>query len=384
MIVELRFVLKTLLWAQALLVGFAPHSWARDFFGIADYRPSTFIEAPSGPFFYSVGNKLRFGSVLADDGPILFEAKSSDRGIWAVYVSPDETKAAVASGGNLYLVQPGQSPVLLVREAYNLMAWGSNAHMKGPVNKLIYDYGQLQWDASSQFLYIPQGVWRDRYPSHMALLRIDIGNPTDVIEIAEDASGLNMFSVGSNTVCFKRVVNKGDLIWRCTTGDIERSPKAIEADRIVMDDGTSVDGKPFASFRGSSGEIWLIAAGFSIRAYNGRWGFFSKDRPDEPIFQFNGGVEWLKGHYGDGIYTVRCSVLPGGRYAFLELLMENFKGGRAQIVVDGATGQYREVPRDSLVYRNLNSFNYDNVKFGLKPLDSPEFELTRQLRPYKQ
>src|SRR6202000_660438 len=117
----------------------------------------------------------------------------------------------------------------------------------------------------------------------------------------------------------RRVVDKGDLVWRCKAGDIEKSPKAIEPNRIVVDDDTSIDGKPFASFRWSRGELWLGAAGFSIRAYKGRWGFFSSDRLDEAIFQFNGGVEPLKGHYGDGIYTVNCSVLPGGRYAFLDL-----------------------------------------------------------------
>ncbi len=58
--------------------------------------------------------------------------------------------------------------------------------------------------------------------------------------------------------------------------------------------------------------------------------------------------------------------MPGGRYAFLDLLMENFKGRRGKILVDGLTGQYREVPNDTLVYRNLNSINYDRVKFGLR------------------
>lgn len=64
--------------------------------------------------------------------------------------------------------------------------------------------------------------------------------------------------------------------------------------------------------------------------------------------------------------------------------MQNFKGGRGQILVDGFTGQYREVPANSLVYRNLNSLNYDRVEFGLRWSDSPEFEPMFPLRPYRQ
>lgn len=354
---------------------------AKNFFGIVDYKPSTFVEQPAAPFFYSIGNKLRFGGVIADEGPIVFEAKPSDGGIWAVYVSPDETKAVVASGGNLYFARPGQPATLLLRDAYDVMA-GQGA-TKGPIGKPIYDYRALQWDASSRFIYIPRGVWDNGYPSPSALWRIDVSDPANTVEITHDMKAFGMFFVGDEGTCFTRVVNRGDVIWRCIVGGVEKSPKAIEARRIVMDDGTSAEGEPFSSHSWSRGGLWLTAAGFSIRDYNGRWGFFSKNF-DEAIFQFNGGVEPLKGHYVDGIYDINANVLPGGRYAFLDLLMENFKGRRGKILVDGLTGQYREVPNDTLVYRNLNSINYDRVKFGLRWSDWPKFEPMFPLRPYER
>ena len=245
--VELRVLSRVFLLVQALVLALATPARAKDFFGIVDYKPSTFVEQPTAPFFYSVGDRLRFGSVIADTGPILFEAKRSDGGIWAVYVSPDETKAVVASGGNLYSVLPGQPPVLLLREAYDVIA-GQGA-MKGPIGKPVYDYRALQWDASSRFIYIPRGVWQNGYPSHSALLRIDVADPTNVIEITNDMSAFGTFFVGSDAICFRRVVNRGDLIWRCAVGKVEKSPKVIEEHRIVMDDGTNIEGKPFASFR---------------------------------------------------------------------------------------------------------------------------------------
>jgi hypothetical protein len=384
MSIEARSVLRAFLIIQTIVLALVPYAWARDFFGIVDYRPSTFIEKPAARFFFSIGDKLRFGNVIAEDGPILFAAKPSDKGIWAVYVSPNEMKAAVVSGANLYLVEPGQVPVRLLGEVYDLMAWGSAKWMKGPPGKPVYHYPDIQWDAASRFLYVSRGTWTDRFPSHLALLRIDVSDPSNIVEVTNDAIGSGIFLVASDAVCFRRAVERGDLIWKCVDKGVEKSPTAIEDNRIIMHDGTSIEGKPFASHRWSRGEIWLTRAGFAVRAYNSRWGFFSKDRPSEPIFQFNGAVEPLKGHYGDGIIETGSNVLPGDRYAFLKLWMENFKGGHGQILVDGLTGQYRELPKDTFVYRNLNSLNYTNAKFGLRWSDSPEFPPLQSLRPYRQ
>src|SRR5712664_3302433 len=84
MSIEARSVLKAFLIIQTIVLALVPYAWARDFFGIVDYLPSTFIEKPTAPFFFSIGDKLRFGNVIAEDGPILFAAKPSDKGIWAV------------------------------------------------------------------------------------------------------------------------------------------------------------------------------------------------------------------------------------------------------------------------------------------------------------
>jgi hypothetical protein len=380
MCIEMRAVLKALLIVQTIVLALAPCAWSKDFFGIIDYHPTTFVEKPAAPFFFSIGAKLRFGTVIVDDGPVLFAAKPSDKGISAVYVSPNERKAAVVSGANLYLVQPGQAPVRLLGDVYNLTS--GRPEMRGPPGKPVYDYWTIHWDATSRFLYVARGTWMNGYPSHMTLMRIDVSDPSNIVEVTNDGKGWGIFFVGHDVVCFQRVVNRGDLVWKCVDNGIEKTPVAIEGNRIVMHDGSHIEGKPFTSYHWSRGEIWLTNAGFVIRACNSRWGFFSWERPSTPIFQFNGAVEPLKGHYVDGIDERSSNVLPGNRYAFLKLHMENFKGRRGQILVDGLTGQYRELPQDTLVYRNLNSLNYEYVKFGLRWFDRPEFVPVHSLRPY--
>jgi hypothetical protein len=42
-------------------IAFPSDTVARDFFGIIDYKPSSFTEVADEPFFYSIGKKLRYG-----------------------------------------------------------------------------------------------------------------------------------------------------------------------------------------------------------------------------------------------------------------------------------------------------------------------------------
>lgn len=378
-----REFLRCLLIASALAAALSGTAWARDFFGIVDYRPSSFVEQPTSSFFYSIGDKLRFGSAVIDEGPVLFAARKEDRGLWYVSVAPNQRKAIVVSGAKSYLVQADQPTKPLLSDAYNLMAWGSGKWMKGPAGKPVYHFPDLQWDPTSHFIYITRGTWTDRFPSHMSLIRLDVNDPSAPQEITSDTSGLGYFVVGQDAACFRRVVNRGDLIWRCVIEGVEKTPTTLLLDKVVMKDGSSISERPFVSYVSNiyETELWLVRSGFAIRRHNDRWGFFSKDRPSEPAFQFNGAVEPLKGHYSDGFLQTGSIVLPDHRYALLNLWMDNFKSG-GQLLVDGLTGQYRELPQQSRAYRNLNSFNYDNVTFGLRPLDRPEFKVTGDFRPY--
>jgi hypothetical protein len=73
------------------------------------------------------------------------------------------------------------------------------------------------------------------------------------------------------------------------------------------------------------------------------------------------GGDNIKGQYVDGVSQWDGMVLPGGRYALLNVFHDNFTG---QLLVDGLTGQYRELPHGTRVYRNLNTLVYKNVRFG--------------------
>jgi hypothetical protein len=358
-----KAVLAFFLTMQVIAATSAVRSEAKDFV-LVDFRPSTFTEQPTAPFFYSVGRKIRFGSALADSGPVLLEAKLEDEVATAVYVSPDQGKAIVASPGELYLLEPGKPAVVLLKDV--------------PFETFYY-HRTIQWDRTSRYIYVRRVKARQGQTAEAVLLRVDTVAPANVVEAVRDFRDARYFLMDDNVVCYHDAIGNGDLAWKCIRQGIPKLVKTAKDDAILLEDGSSVPGKPFMSYHGNiyESDIWLTRYGFSLRTTpTGFTGLFSRQRPDDAIFIVKGGYN-IKGHYLDGVSQRNCIVLPGGRYALLDIWLGNFKG---QLLVDGFSGQYRELPRGTRAYRNLNSSTDPNLVVGLRPLDFPEFRPAIELR----
>jgi len=218
---------------------------------------------------------------------------------------------------------------------------------------------------------------KNSYPN-ATLMRIDIAAPTKIIEWVPDFRSLTYFLVGVKDVCFDYDLGNGDLLLKCSHQGSVKVAKSIGENDIQLEDGTSISGKPFLSYNGSiyESEIWLTRSGFSLRTTEtGYLGFYSRDTVN-PILSIVAGVN-IKGQFVDGILQRGCNVLPGGRYALLNVWYDNFKG---QLLVDGLSGQYRELPADSRVYQNLNTLTYD-VKFSLSGTAFNRFKANAELLP---
>lgn len=338
---------------------------AYGFFGIVEYKPTVFSEQATRPFFFSIGNQLKFGDAIDENaptlfkGPALFKARSFSK--WgSVYPSPDGKKAAVANDGKLYTVEAGK-PALLVLESVDFID-GQNIR----VGEVFYEYPGLQWDSQSRYIYIAKDVKKKSineplYSRDRKLIRIDTLNPVSKTETISDFRAKNYFLVGDDGVCFHFSPGNGNLIWKCSINGKVQTVKP-EGSSLVLKDGSHVTDKPFMSYSGNAGDIWLPRYGYSLRIMKGGYvGFYSRLKPEYPLFTIKGGIS-IKGHFVHGVSTYSSTVLPGGRYAVLGVSHDNFNG---QLLVDGLTGQYRELPRDTSVYQNLNSFDYENIKFNL-------------------
>lgn len=315
--------------------------------GIIDYKPSVFSEHASQPFFFSIGKKLKYGNAIREDAPTLFEAGWFDGDINEVYPSPDQKKAVVVVGNSLYLAQPGK-----------------------PTTKLLQPFERknlrdLQWDSQSRYIFVPRYIFPNndhRFVSGLpsTLLRIDTNDPIIVRELISSSQFRMLetyFPLNDDSVCFDSATPKGDVIWQCWISGVVHTVQRLEVDRITFVDGTTVKDKPFFSLPMRGGEISLALGGYSLTMIPNslQVDFFHSNKPTVPIFRLQGYIERLKGNYFDGFRDGESTVLPGGRYAVVTIRF------RTVVVVDSDTGLYKELPKNSSVYENINSYGNPDI-----------------------
>jgi hypothetical protein len=335
---------------------------------IIDYHPSKFIELADEPFFYSIGNTLRYGRTIDSNSPVIFNEYSRKSDLRNVYVSPDNKKAAFFYDDKLYLVQPAGTAIVLLSNCRDYR------HKTIKVGDTYYR--NLQWDADSRSIYLIRDKERIR-TAHSgfcapgaALVRIDIDPPTKVVNVINNFNSLHYCFVGPSTICYDYPPGDGSVVWKCMQQGVEYLVTSIRENQIVLANETIVNGIPFLLYDSTAfdSEIWLSRYGFSLTTNTDRTiDFYSKSNL-KPIFKIKeSGHDWLKDGAYDGIYNSGCRVLPGGRYALLYVYFSNFEG---QLLIDGLTGEYRELPAKTKVFLNLNSNNYEYFKFvGPTPND---------------
>jgi len=343
---------------------------------IVDYKPSAFTEQPTSPFFFRIGDKLKFGSVISEDAPSLFEGKFS-----YVHVSPDQKKAAIVGEGNLYLAEAGKPIVTLLNGGFNNLFTLAMGNYKPQGS--YYENINIQWDADSQSVYLIRETPKqpeDGQPRafqngyQASIVRINIDNPNKVIEVVPEFSSFQYFFVGKDGICFDFSPDDKNLIWRCKYQGSIKNVKFIQEDSISLEDGTSIKDKPFFSYNGIPSDIFLTLNGFHLQETDvSSTELYSKNKPDSPIFTVKDNPKW---HQPDGIRG--GMVLPGGRYAVLYIF-------DSILLIDSVTGKYKELPPKVAVYQNLNTSTYKNVDmsidhFGFMPVSEWRIHSPKMLK----
>ncbi|CAM2188447.1 conserved hypothetical protein [Paraburkholderia sacchari] len=333
------------------LIFFVMTACTRSENNIVDYRPSTFSELADTPFFFSIGNKLKYGRAIVDSAPTVFEGDFSDDLRNAVYPSPNQKRAIVVIGKKLYVVEPGKKPYLILGEADNEVG---SLHGTGAQ---FYQHIRLQWDPSSRYILIPRDrkqpqISQQLYSADKALLRIDTDNPSAFHELvpAGQFRSASFFLINSEDVCFDFKVNANKIMWKCQSSGVTKEVSSISSEEIVFYDGTKMAGKPFASYNGNiyETEIWLTHYGFFMRRLeDGTVGIFRKGHFSRPYMRLKP-YENIKGQELDGLWQREGEVLPGGRYAFLKI-------NEGAFLLDSRNGTYKQLSADVRCYINFNS-----------------------------
>jgi hypothetical protein len=338
-----------------------------DFFGIIEYRPSTFLESSEKPFFFSIGRRVKFANSISENAPTVFEAGLFSGHIDNVYPSPDETRAVVESGGRLYIVDQGKAARLIFTPTANFFG------EKIDHGDIFYRTPTLQWSADSRSIFIA----RDRknkisnFSSDATLVRATLDDSITISDVIPDFRSWHYVVFGNDVICFDYAPGNGSVVWRCSQKGKVMAVKSLDQERIALEDSTAITGKPFVSYYRNiiygNENLSLTFFGFSFKnTGDGYEGFFAKGGTN-PIFKIRTGAN-IKGLTVDGVLMEKCIVLPGGRFALIDVHHDNFKG---QLLVDGYTGAYRELPRETRVYSSLNSWRYNSFQLTID--HGPEF-----------
>jgi hypothetical protein len=362
-----RYTLDFSLLLLAVIAGACSH----DFFGIIEYKPSTFVESTEKPFFFSIGRRVKFGSSISESAPTVFE---SGLQINAVYPSPDVSRAVIVSGGRLYVAEPGKAARLILEPVADYFA--ENIH---PGNT-YFKTTSFQWGSDSHSIFIARdkkidpgrpGMEQD-FSKNATLVRVELWESIVIKDVITDFRSISYVLFGNDVICFNYAPGDGSVVWRCSQQGKVLAVRWLDEKGVVLEDGTAISGRPFVSHYGNLDErgrnIWLAYFGFSFKNIGGGYeAFFAKDGTT-PIFKIRTGVN-IKGGVVDGVLEYNSVVLPGGRFALIDVYHDNFKG---QLLVDGDAGIYRELPSETRVYSSVNSWNYyNNFEFSMD--GRPEF-----------
>jgi hypothetical protein len=241
---------------------------------------------------------------------------------------------------------------------------------KIPIGDTYYDYSHLQWDPTSRFIFITRGktqepmnreVWQLHINKDRALVRIDTTQNHSIVEVisAGQFRSISGPSFIDDDICFHFDDVKGDVYLKCIVAGNAHIVKKVETDKIIFTDGLVRNGKIFITSRydQDSGKVLMVESGFNLTKRDGSLivDLFHKSKPDSPMLSMKGGIN-IKGNFGDGIGD--RTVLPGGRYAFLDVWDK-------KILVDSETGSYKQLPTDTRVFQNVNSRDHES-SFQLK------------------
>ncbi|MDD5471520.1 MAG: hypothetical protein PHP05_06360 [Sideroxydans sp.] len=377
---SLTLYLTRLLILAAAIFSITQDAVAQEAYGISNYHPSDFVESAASPFFYSIGKQLKYGTGINESAPSLFEGSWLNGKLVAVYPSPDNQKAAIVSNRRLYIARVGEAPLLALE---NVDHYNPNTMNDGDV---YFKWPTLQWHPNSRFIYIAKDkkkkIWEQTFSKDAILVRIDTENNGVTEELIADFPSNNYFFVGSDSVCFNYAFGDGSVIWKCSTANGVYRARSLSSIGVQLDNEVVLTEQRFLSYRPDLYEsrIWAACYGFIIREINERQeALFHKDAQSSPLLIFNYSKgRGIKDHSATGFHRIGGSVLPGGRYLLLDMGGNSSEG---QILVDRMSRHYRKLPKDTRVYRNLNSTHFDDFVFSIDPVSANSFKPNTECFP---
>ena len=317
-----------------------------------DFHPTHFPASAGTPFFYSIGDELKFSDQIDPRTPTLFHGK-----IWHFLVSPDGEKIAIVTDGQLVVVNRAGPAIRQVTPVDSVFkGYLPQPNNVKPIGQHYFRDNGFQWSKDSKSLY---AIGDEYYASHGGQLfsdkgelwryDLDTGKLLLVLEPFKAYQyflGINSgiyFSVPAQNGCFQLEYFDGKRV----TDVGQATPEPIPVEKL----SSRFIESPFMSFDEVDCTNFVLPAK-GVRLVAG-----TQDKIQELRI---GDRAYLTFKIGTGIEgasycseTLNSVFLPGDRYFLINA--ENCGNYNGLLLIDTVTGKYQSLPPQTRVYITLNT-----------------------------
>jgi hypothetical protein len=325
---------------------------------IVDFHPTQFSAYAAAPFFYSIGDELKFSDHIDPQAPTLLRGAVGN-----FLVSPDNQKIAVVTGGNplggnLVIVDrsgPSQRTVTPVDSDMGaVFSGGDNSKLIG--QHYFRDTG-FQWSRDAKSLYLMGDTYLragQASSKNGELWRFDLD--TGKLQLVLKPFPVEQYFLGlNNGIYFWIPMAQLQYFDGKTISNIGDPDEAHPVDQL----STRFTEQPFYSFGEIAYTMYILPAkGVHLeKSDNGR----------DEVLEI-GSRPYLRVTMGSGFEVFFCAdvrntvFLPGDRYLLLNANdCGNYDG---LLLIDSVTGQYQRLPPKTRAYITLNTVSYPHYEIG--------------------
>jgi hypothetical protein len=327
---------------------------------IVDFHPTQFSAYAAAPFFYSIGDELKFSDHIDPQAPTLLRGAVGN-----FLVSPEKIAVVTRGnplGGNLVIVDrsgPSQRTITPVNS--DMSANFSGADNSKLIGQHYFRDTGFQWSRDAKSLYLMGDTYLragQASSKNGELWRFDLD--TGKLQLVLKPFPIEQYFFGLNNGIYFWISlgPKGPLQLQYFDGKTISNIGDPGAAQISVDQlSTRFTEQPFYSFD----EIAYMMHILSAKGVH-----FEKSGNDREEALEIGSRPYLRVTMGSDFEVFSCldnrnSVfLPGDRY----LLFNANRCGNCNglLLIDSVTGQYQRLPRNTRAYITLNTVSYPHYE----------------------
>jgi hypothetical protein len=320
---------------------------------IVNFHPTTFEARAAAPFFYSIGNELKYSDSIDPDAPTLFIGK-----LLNFQVSPDGKRIAFVSDHRLTVIDNEG-------KARTIGPVDSIFRSLKPIGRSFIRDDDFQWSPDSKSVYfVRDKFYRSKgaqlFSELGALWKFDLASGEQEMVI-KPFRGFQIIFGGGSEIYFAVPLANGDL-------ELELYDGAIVRDFAAPGSAQSFPGmNPFYSLSSVDYMEKVLPGMHLLQDFDWKANRQTLVFGDKILLQLTRHCDSFFG-CGDCDEMMGSMFIPGNRFFLLNVpYCRNYEG---ELLIDTQTGSYKTLPKGTRVFITANTQTYPHYKFdheGLAP-----------------